>query len=196
MFPTTTAILGGSGGHHVFNVGSNSSTPTASTLDAIQGVLNITSGSATDTLNINDQGSTTQHIYTLTQGTPNSTFTRSAPNPVTINFSSIIHLVANKGALLGTPPQAAELTFPTTVTAGRHATLSGRLVGTGELSLSVDWGDGSQPEQSTPDQRPFRLKHKYAQPGTYHVRAVWTDSAGQSGFRELTITVTSGEGDD
>jgi hypothetical protein len=44
---------------------------------------------------------------------------------------------------------------------------------------------------STPDRRPFSLKHKYARPGTYHVRAVWTDSSGQSGFRELTIVVTA-----
>jgi hypothetical protein len=50
---------------------------------------------------------------------------------------------------------------------------------------------------SAPDRKPFSVKHKYARPGTYHVRAVWTDSAGQSGFRELTIVVTAaGEGHD
>jgi hypothetical protein len=91
---------------------------------------------------------------------------------------------------VGPGPQAAELAFPSTIAAGQHATLSGRLVGTGVLSLSVDWGDGSPVAQSTPNRQPFRLKHKYAQPGTYHVRGVWTDSSGQSGFRELTIVVT------
>jgi hypothetical protein len=43
--------------------------------------------------------------------------------------------------------------------------------------------------QSTPDRRPFSHKHRYARLGTYRVRAVWTDSSRQSGFRELTITV-------
>ena len=59
----------------------------------------------------------------------------------------------------------------------------------------MDWGDGPQPEQSTPDLRPFSVKHRYARPGTYHIRAVWTDSSGQSGFRELTIVVTVAEAD-
>jgi hypothetical protein len=200
-FPTTTAILAGSGGGHIFNVGST--TDSTSTLDGIQGLLEVfsSSSSASDTLNIYDQGSTTQHTYTITPGSPTSTtttFMRSAPNPVTIQFSSIIHLVPNEGARPA-GPMAAELAFPSTVAAGRFATMSGRLVGTGALSLSVDWGDGSRPEQSTPDLRPFRMKHRYARPGTYHVRAVWTDSAGQSGFRELAITVEpavpGGDGD-
>jgi hypothetical protein len=191
---TTTTILAGSGGGHTFNVGSNAINPPVSTLDAILGLVNIVSGSApaTDTLNILDQGSTTPHTYTLTQAPPTDTFTRSAPGAptVTIEFSSTIHLnPPQKGALLGNPPAAAELAFPSTVEAGRFATMSGRLVGTGALSLSVDWGDGNPAEQSTPDLKPFRMKHKYTQPGTYHVRAVWTDSSGQSGFRELTITV-------
>jgi hypothetical protein len=199
-FPTTTAILGGNGGHHTFNVGSNAINPQVSTLDGVLGVLNITSGSATDTLNILDQGSTTPHTYTLTQSPPTDTFTRTAPGAptVTIHFSSIIHLPPpQEGTKAGAGTQAAELAFPSTVAAGRQATMSGRLVGTGTLSLSVDWGDGSPAEQSTPDRRPFRMKHKYARPGTYHVRAVWTDSSGQSGFREMTIIVTStGEHDD
>jgi hypothetical protein len=199
-FPTTTAILGGNGGNHIFNVGSTNDA--TSTLDGILGLLNV-NGSATDMLNVNDQGSTTQHIYTITQGSPTSTFTRMAPGTptVTINFSGIPtqNQHFNEGPKLGNPAQAAELSFPSTIEAGHFATLSGRLVGTGELSLSVDWGDGNPAEQSTPDRRPFSMKHKYAQPGTYHVRAVWTDSAGQSGFRELTITVEpvghGGEGD-
>jgi hypothetical protein len=189
---TITTINGGSGGNHIFNVGSNSSNPLVSTLDGIQGVLNVNGGGATDTLNINDQGSTTPHIYNITT----TTFTRSAPNPVTINYSNV-HLVPNEGTRQGAGPQAAELAFPSSIAAGRFATLSGRLVGTGTLSLDVDWGDGTPPAHSTPDRRPFSLKHKYARPGTYHVRAIWTDSSGQSGFREMTIVVTAaGEGGD
>jgi hypothetical protein len=193
---TTTTINGGSAGHHTFTVGSNPSNPTASTLDPILGVVNI-NGSATDVLNIDDQGSTTPHIYTLTQGSPTSTLTRSAPGTpnVVINFTGLAtqneHI--NKGALLGVPPAAATLSFPSTMAAGDSAMLSGQLVGTGELSLSVDWGDGTPVAQRTPDHRPFHMHHRYTQPGTYHVRAVWTDSSGQSGFREMTITVGDGD---
>jgi hypothetical protein len=194
---TTTTIEGSFGGNGTFNVGST--LDPSSTLDPILGVVQVFSGHATDTLNINDQGSTTGHIYNVTQGTFNSTYTRSAPGTplvVTIVFSNILNLQRHDGPLLGTPTQAAELSFPSTIAAGHFATLSGRLVGTGELSLSVVWGDGSPVAHRTPDLRPFRLKHKYAQPGTYRVRAVWTDSSGQSGFRQLTITVTPAGDDD
>jgi hypothetical protein len=139
------------------------------------------------------------HTYIIAQNPPTDTITRTAAGTptVTIQFSSIMHLNEQRGTVAGNPPQAADLAFPSTIEAGHHATLSGRLVGTGELSLSVDWGDGSPVADRTPNREPFRLKHKYTEPGTYHVRAVWTDSSGQSGFRELTITVTSaGEGDD
>jgi hypothetical protein len=192
---TTTTINGGTSGAHTYTIGS-----TSNVLDPILGVVTV-NGSATDVLNVNDQGSTTPHIYNLTQGSPLSTFTRSAPGTpnVVINFSGIAtqNQHFNDGPKLGTPTQAAELAFPTTVAAGRSATLSGRLVGTGELSLSVDWGDGTPVAHSTPDLRPFDVKHKYERPGTYHVRAVWTDSRGQSGFRELTIVVTAaGEHED
>jgi hypothetical protein len=197
-FPTTTAILAGNGGGHIFNVGSTNDAH--STVDAIQGLLEVISGSASasDTLNINDQGSTTGHIYNITPGATTSTYTRSAPGTptVTITFSNILNLQRHDGALLGSPTQAAELSFPSTIAAGRFATMSGRLVGTGELSLSVAWGDGTPPAHRTPDLRPFSVKHKYARPGTYRVLAVWTDSSGQSGFRQLTITVTPAGDDD
>jgi hypothetical protein len=189
----TTAILAGSGGH-TFNVGST--TDSTSTLDAVQGLLTITSTNNTDsadTLHIFDRGSSTPHIYTITPGSPDAsttTFKRSAPNPVTIQFSSIITLAPPQENPAGPGTMAAQLAFPSAIEAGSFATMTGRLVGTGELSLSVDWGDGTPVAHSTPDREPFSVKHKYARPGTYHVRAVWTDSTGQSGFRELTITVS------
>src|SRR5262249_4933696 len=166
---TTTNIQDGSGGNHTINVGSKPTKPLVSTLDGIQGLLSITSTRASALLNILDKGSTTAHVYTITPGSPTpktTTFTRSAPNPVTIQFSSIMHLNEQTGTLAGNPTQAAELAFPTTIEAGHHATLSGRLVGDGELSLSVDWGDGSRAEGRTPDLQPFSLKHKYARPRT------------------------------
>jgi hypothetical protein len=112
---------------------------------------------------------------------------------VTIQFSSIISLAPPQENTAALGPAAVDLAFPSTVEAGRFATMTGRLVGTGELSLSIDWGDGSPADESTPNRRPFRMKHKYAKPGVYHVRAVWTDSSGQSGFRELTIVVTAAD---
>jgi hypothetical protein len=195
---TTTAIQDGSGGGHTINVGNNPTNPPVSTLDGILGLLTVTSSSASDTLNILDKGSTTAHTYNLAQNPPTDTFTRTAPGTptVTIQFSSIMHLNEQRGTMAGNPPMAADLAFPTTIAAGSFATMSGRLVGTGELSLSVDWGDGSKAEQRKTDLKPFSLKHKYDQPGTYHVRAVWTDSSGQSGFRELTIVVTAADGGD
>ena len=57
------------------------------------------------------------------------------------------------------------------------------------LTLTVDWGDGSQPQQSQPGLQPFKLKHKYTQAGTYTVRVTWTDSTGLSNSRDLTIKV-------
>jgi hypothetical protein len=53
----------------------------------------------------------------------------------------------------------------------------------------VDWGDGSAPHQSTPGRDAFSVSHRYAKAGTYTVRAIWTDSTGQSNFRDLRITV-------
>jgi hypothetical protein len=171
-------------------------TNAAHALDGI-GSVSVLDRFRASTLTVDDSGSTTPHTYTLTLGAPTSTFTRSAPGPVTITFSGIPSQGLNikRGAVLGAPPQAADLTFPTTIATGHAATLRGRLVGTGALSLSVDWGDDSPPAQSTPDRRPFRVQHPYAQPGTYSVRAVWTDSSGQSGFRDRTLTVTGPDDD-
>src|SRR5262249_47020999 len=73
---------------------------------------------------------------------------------------------------------------------GPLATLSGQLIdasGDTNLTLTVDWGDGSQPEQSQPGLQPFAVKHKYRRAGTYTVHATWTDSTGLSNSRDLTL---------
>src|SRR5262249_62229319 len=78
--------------------------------------------------------------------------------------------------------------------AGQRATLSGRLVDASPdqvLSLAVVWGDGSDPERSTPDRAPFRLTHRYDAPGTYKVVVIWSDSLGQSNGQDLPVTVTA-----
>src|SRR5262245_53359459 len=58
------------------------------------------------------------------------------------------------------------------------------------LTLTVDWGDGSKPQQITPDRAPFTLLHRYKKAGSYTVHLVWSDSSGLSNSRDLTLTVT------
>jgi hypothetical protein len=70
--------------------------------------------------------------------------------------------------------------------------LSGQLTdgaGNANLTLTVVWGDGSQPQQSKPGLKPFAVTHKYAVAGTYKVRVTWSDDHGLSNNRELFITV-------
>jgi PKD repeat protein len=78
------------------------------------------------------------------------------------------------------------------VRVGAPATLTGQLVDADPsqvLSLTVIWGDGSVPDQSTPDRDPFAVTHTYASPGVYTVHVIWSDSHGVSNSRDLTITV-------
>jgi uncharacterized delta-60 repeat protein len=58
-----------------------------------------------------------------------------------------------------------------------------------QLTLTVDWGDDTQPDSIQPGLAPFKLRHQYDQGGTYTVRAIWSDSLGGSNFQELSLTV-------
>jgi hypothetical protein len=90
-------------------------------------------------------------------------------------------------------PAAQNLALTSPIQVGHRATLSGQLVdgdGDTNLTLTVDWGDGSKPKQSQPGLDPFAVKHKYRRAGTYTVHATWTDSTGLSNSRDLTIVVT------
>jgi hypothetical protein len=107
--------------------------------------------------------------------------------------SSDQHVVGRVNQL-SSAPAAQNLTLTAPITAGRSATLSGQLVdGNGDknLTLTVNWGDGSKPQHSKPRTKPFALKHKYAHAGTYTVHATWTDSTGLSNSRDLSLMVTS-----
>jgi hypothetical protein len=199
---SSVTIFGGSGGNGFFVHSTQAGVPVTidtgdgsdqinvgspnNTLDAIQGPLTINGQGGFDTLNINDQGSTTPHVYNQTA----TTVSRSGA--ATITFSSIESLNVNKGPIAGSASQASNLTLTGVIQAGGLATLSGRLVDANAgatLSLTVDWGDGSKPQQSTPDRAPFSLMHLYPQAGRYTVRVIWTDSTGQSNSRDLTLTV-------
>ena len=98
----------------------------------------------------------------------------------------------NKGTQVGSPTQAKDLTLTAVTRVDQLATLSGRLVDqnpNAPLTLTVDWGDGSDPETSTPDRDPFEVDHSYASPGRYFVHVSWSDSDGVSNSRDLLIRV-------
>jgi hypothetical protein len=159
-------------------------------LDPIQGEVTVLGGSfesGTDTLTINDSGSTTPHVYTQTP----TTLQRSGA--AKINFFDIDILHIFKGPITGSPPLATNVSLPKSIKAGQAARLTGHLSeadGDTKLTLTVDWGDGSQPTPIKPGQKPFSLAHKYAAAGTYTVRAIWTDSTGQSNFQAMSLSVT------
>jgi hypothetical protein len=94
---------------------------------------------------------------------------------------------------LSVGPAAKNLALTPTIQAGESATLTGQLFdadGDTNLTLTVDWGDHSKPQQSQPGTKPFAVTHKYNHAGTYTVHATWTDSAGRSNSRDLTLVVT------
>jgi hypothetical protein len=89
-------------------------------------------------------------------------------------------------------PAAKNLALTPTIQAGQSATLTGSLTdaaGNANLTLTVNWGDGSKPQQSKPGTKPFAVAHKYLKPGTYKVHATWSDDHGLANSRNLSITV-------
>jgi hypothetical protein len=202
-----TLIVAGLNGGNIFNVqktsgeleiegeaGKNTVTigSTANTLDTIQGPVTVLGALGGDTLTINDQGSKTPHTYNQGVNFLKVGFLIRS-GAAEIDFKSIASLHVNKGPVAGSTPQAEDLAVTSPVVAGQLATLTGRLVDADQaqaLSLTVDWGDGSDPDRSTPGQAPFSLTHRYATPGTYTVRAIWSDSAGESNSQDLALTVT------
>jgi acrosin len=171
------------GGDDVIHVGS-----AANTLDGIQGPLTVNGSiSGFNTLIINDQGSTTPHVYTQTA----TTLSRSGA--ATISFFNVENLAVNKGPVLGGAPAAKGLKLTPGPNGSRLVTLTGQLTDANpaaKLALTVDWGDGSQPQSIKPGQSPFSLKHQYARKGAYTVRVIWTDlKTGQSNSQDLRLTV-------
>jgi hypothetical protein len=180
--------LNAGAGNDIINVGS-STNPSASTLDPVQGTLNIDGQGGDNTLNINDQGSTVKHTYSDLPGR----FARTNPGSLTINYTHVEHPHFNPGASNDTAPMVVGLIFPTSVRAGRFATLRGRLLDPDKddkLTLTVGWGDGSKPAHFSPNRAPFRLKHTYKRPGQYTAHVTWADNTGLSNSRDLNLVVT------
>jgi hypothetical protein len=89
-------------------------------------------------------------------------------------------------------PAAKDLKLTPTVQVGHLATLTGSLTdaaGNKNLTLTVNWGDGSKPQQSKPGLKPFAVTHKYTAPGTYKLLVTWSDNHGRSNSRDLFVTV-------
>jgi hypothetical protein len=153
--------------------------------------VNVVGGSGLDRLLVNDQNNHLAHTYTTTT----NSVTRTGNGPtVTVNFFGIEDLEVLKSTLPtgNPPPLVKDLTFPTSIFAGDFATLTGHLSdadGDTKLKLAVDWGDGSNPTVIQPGQKNFSVKHKFTKAGTYYVRAIWTDSHGESNFKELKLIV-------
>jgi hypothetical protein len=182
---TVPVTVNGGAGNDLFVVGSANNT-----LDGILGPVTINGGLGFDTLIVNDQGAHVGHSYSQS----GSQITRSGGGgpTVVINFSSVEDPHLNPNTVTSSPPMVQDLALSRHVRVGEPATLSGRLVDDDEddvLSLTVDWGDGSEPETSTPDRAPFAVTHRYASPGTYTAHVTWSDDTGLSNSRDLTIRV-------
>jgi hypothetical protein len=181
----TTSIHAGGGDDHFFVGGSSS------TIDTIRAPVSLDGEGGADTLSIFDFGSTRPHTYTVTDTSVKRSSTLDPT--VTINFMSMSSVKLFKGAVINpSPPLAKNLTLRDEVRVGKPITLSGRLVDgdkADKIALVVDWGDGSAPVRVSPNRRPFRLEHVYAQEGPVTVRVIWTDSSGESNFRQATVFV-------
>jgi hypothetical protein len=90
----TAVTIHAGGRNDTINVGN-----AANTLDDIHGPLTVDGQAGTDTLNVNDQGSTTPHLYSVT-----STRVIRAPGGPTIDYSNIEILNFHPGVTILPPP--------------------------------------------------------------------------------------------
>jgi hypothetical protein len=186
-------IIFGGLGHDIFSIGS-----TRNSLDTIGGPLFINGGfgPAGNTLVVRDEGAEPGHTYTQSSNQIVRTFVGDFGDitpPVIINFARM-----NRVRLFQSPPiggaaaAARDLDLTWRVRVGETARLTGTLVDDDPsqvLSLTVNWGDGSDPETSTPDRDPFEVTHTYDSPGRYTVHVTWSDSDGRSNGRDLILRV-------
>ena len=182
---TATSLHTGGGNDRVF-VGS-----VDNTLDTIRAPVRVDGEGNADELQIIDNLATGPHTYTQTA----TSLSRSGA--ATISYFSIEDLKVFKGPTSGNTPLVKDLQLRESVNAGEVVTLTGVLSDQNKkdkLTLTVDWGDGSAPSVTKPKQRPFAQKHKYAAPGEYTVRVIWSDNTGESNSRDLPLTVAAQSG--
>jgi hypothetical protein len=204
-------LIGGQG-HETFLVRSTFDTPVTidgfgqsaafivgnfnNSLDDLRAPLTLQGGAGVDTITINDTGAATGHFYS-----DNATQFRR-DDGVIINHPGI-----GLGSIQLNPspkpipltfgpdpffPAATNLALTSSIRAGQSATLTGQLTDGDPnqvLSLTVNWGDGTPVQQSTPNRAPFDLVHEYDAPGTYTVLVTWSDQRGRHNERKMTVTV-------
>jgi hypothetical protein len=111
-----------------------------------------------------------------------------------VNRSDVPQQVWTALGQLPIAPAAKDLALTPTITTNQSAVLTGSLIdaaGNANLTLTVNWGDGSKPDQSKPGLKPFAVTHKYLKPGVYKVHATWSDDHGLSRSRDLFVTVNA-----
>jgi hypothetical protein len=185
---TAQIFLHGGSGSDFFSIGSP-----FNNLDTILNVVNVIGGiGGFNTLFVQDQGAPLGHTYVNRSGFIER-FGDGGPL-VIVTFNN--HLQSVRLFENGSPgPQAQNLALTEQVRVGQLARLTGTLVDADPsqvLSLTVNWGDGSDPQTSTPDRDPFEVTHSYATPGTYFVHVSWSDSDGVSNSQDLLIRVRPG----
>jgi hypothetical protein len=178
-------IVGGFNGNGQFNTGgevtvvdSLDSGNTIAERDTLFFAYDKTFGG--DSVSVSANGATGTFLVTYT-----------GMNPSDNNLTNIFEQVGNPF----TGPAAKNLALTPTVQVGQVATLTGQLTdtrGDKNLTLTVNWGDGSKPQQSHPGLKAFAVKHKYVKPGVYKVHATWSDDHGLANNRLLYIIVKPG----
>jgi hypothetical protein len=160
-----------------------------STLEHIQDVVTVNGQVESDTLKVNDQGSTTPPIDTI-KATP-----VQRTGAATLSFSSIDGLKVNKRpAGLSILPLVKNLFLKDSTTRSMFATMAGRLADSGAAesnSLNVDLSISSGPYESTPDRARFALNRHYTNAGTHTVGVIWNNSVDQSHFCDLRLVGTT-----
>lgn len=110
-----------------------------------------------------------------------------ATDLVTLDSSELSNDVA-----VDTVPMIINDVLTPVINEGDKATLSGQLVDPDkgdELSLVVNWGDGSPVQTYHPKLNPFAFKHRYDDDGTYNVQFTWLDDHGGSNTRTRQVVV-------
>src|SRR5262249_11686397 len=150
------------------------------TLNAIGGAITVDGQGDNDTIIANDAGNTTPHVY----GESNNSFARNGMATITFNNVETHTLLRGKEVSgTGAAPQIKNVKFPSSIVAGQTATLSGQLIDADKgntLSLTINWGDGSASETSTPNFNAFTRSHAFGKAGTYKVQLSWFDNTGRS----------------
>lgn len=83
---------------------------------------------------------------------------------------------------------------PQTIIEGESVLVTGHLTDpdlSDQLTLLVDWGDGTPTASFHPGREPFALRHQYRDNGNYTPHLTWFDNHGEGNSRDLAVTVNN-----